>query len=214
MTATLLLRCAGPMQSWGTRSRFSHRDTETEPSKSGVVGLLAAALGRPRGADLRDLASLEMAVRIDAPGHIEVDYQTALSVARASGSGSETVLSHRHFLADADFLVALSGPEDLLRDAHVALRRPHWPLFLGRRSHVPGESPYLRGGLVSATPREALRSFAWPDGAERLEAVLECGPGESGDARLDVPVSFAVADRQYTERRIRREWLTPEEVPL
>ena len=43
---TLLLRLAGPMQSWGTASKFRERDTGREPSKSGVVGLLAAALGR------------------------------------------------------------------------------------------------------------------------------------------------------------------------
>ncbi|MCZ9342329.1 CRISPR-associated protein Cas5, partial [Streptomyces sp. TRM76130] len=27
------------MQSWGTRSQFTSRDTATEPTKSGVVGL-------------------------------------------------------------------------------------------------------------------------------------------------------------------------------
>ena len=30
--SVLLLRLAGPMQSWGTRSRFSNRDTGLEPS--------------------------------------------------------------------------------------------------------------------------------------------------------------------------------------
>ena len=45
---TLLLRLAGPMQSWGTQSRFTIRDTGYEPSKSGVIGLLCAALGKPR----------------------------------------------------------------------------------------------------------------------------------------------------------------------
>ena len=38
--STLLLRLAGPMQSWGVQSRFSVRDTGLEPSKSGVIGLL------------------------------------------------------------------------------------------------------------------------------------------------------------------------------
>ena len=44
----LLLRLAGPMQSWGIQSRFSVRDTGLEPSRSGVVGLLCCALGRTR----------------------------------------------------------------------------------------------------------------------------------------------------------------------
>ena len=48
MTATLLLRLQGPMQSWGTTSRFDERDTQLEPSKSGVLGLVCAAIGRDR----------------------------------------------------------------------------------------------------------------------------------------------------------------------
>ena len=40
--SVLLLRLSGPMQSWGVQSRFTVRDTGLEPSKSGVVGLIAA----------------------------------------------------------------------------------------------------------------------------------------------------------------------------
>jgi len=80
---TLLLRLAGPMQSWGTQSRFDHRDTGLEPSKSGVVGLLCAALGRPRAADGSDLAALRMGVRVDREGVLKVDYQTAGSYHRS-----------------------------------------------------------------------------------------------------------------------------------
>lgn len=215
---TLLLRCAGPMQSWGTRSRFAYRDTESEPSKSGVLGLLAAALGRPRAADLSDLAALAMAVRIDAPGHVEVDYQTVLDVARADGSGASTVLSWRYYLADASFLVALTGEADLLVEAHRALRAPRWPLFLGRKGYVPGLPVYVRGGLVEETsPVEALRRVAWPtrDGEPlpTLEGVVECQEDEVGDARLDVPVSFEIGRRRYAERRVMRMVLSPQEAP-
>lgn len=34
-----------PMQSWGVGSRFQRRETETFPTKSGVLGLIAAAMG-------------------------------------------------------------------------------------------------------------------------------------------------------------------------
>ena len=67
---TLLLRLAAPMQSWGVSSRFTVRDTLREPTKSGVVGLIAAALGRPRTVQLDDLATLRMGVRIDQPGRV------------------------------------------------------------------------------------------------------------------------------------------------
>ena len=42
--ATLLLRLAAPLQAWGADSKFETRKTNREPTKSGVIGLLAAAL--------------------------------------------------------------------------------------------------------------------------------------------------------------------------
>src|SRR5947209_1111485 len=112
--STLLLRLAGPLQSWGTQSRFSIRDAGLEPSKSGVIGLLCAALGRARDAPLDDLALLRMGVRVDREGKVLVDYQTAggvhrrgetYGVSKANQGNPETVTSHRYYLADADFLV-------------------------------------------------------------------------------------------------------------
>ena len=41
--AVLLLRLAGPMQSWGTDSKLQDRGSGEYPSKSGVIGLIAAA---------------------------------------------------------------------------------------------------------------------------------------------------------------------------
>ena len=74
--AVLLLKLAGPLQSWGSASRFTDRGTQHEPTKSGVVGLLAAALGRRRTASVDDLASLRFGVRIDQPGTLQDDFQT------------------------------------------------------------------------------------------------------------------------------------------
>ena len=84
--ATLLLRLAGPLQSWGISSRYASRDTGAEPSKSGVIGILAAALGLPRETDLSavriagngpfDLTRLRMGVRVDCEGVPGYDFQT------------------------------------------------------------------------------------------------------------------------------------------
>ncbi|VAW35188.1 hypothetical protein MNBD_CHLOROFLEXI01-3203, partial [hydrothermal vent metagenome] len=62
---TLLLRCVAPLQSWDTQSNFGVRTSGREPSKSGIVGLLCAALGRPRTEPVADLAALQMGVRVD-----------------------------------------------------------------------------------------------------------------------------------------------------
>src|SRR3990170_1963445 len=109
---TLLLRLVGPMQSWGTTSRFDHRDTGKEPSKSGVVGLLAAALGidRENWSELEPLTRLAMGVRHDRPGEPKRDYQTAKDIISADGKKKhDTAVTTRDYLADAAFLVGLEG---------------------------------------------------------------------------------------------------------
>lgn len=77
--STLLLRLAGPLQSWGTDSKFEVRRTENEPSKSGVIGLVAAALGIRRNEEISELNSLRMGVRVDQEGKLMRDFHTAHS---------------------------------------------------------------------------------------------------------------------------------------
>ncbi len=197
------------MQSWGTYSRFSERDSGKEPSKSGVIGLLCAALGRPRHADLSDLASLRMAVRVDREGVFSKDFQTALNVPRAGNPGDSTVISNRYYLADACFLVALDGDRDLIASLRASLDVPHWELFLGRRSFVPSAPILIDGTESFEDARTAIRSFKWigrrdtrrPDS---LRAVVECGAGE-GETRMDVPISFE--RREFALRHVMTEWI-------
>ena len=155
---TLLLRLAGAMQSWGTTSRFDQRDTGKEPSKSGVTGLLAAALGidRENWADLEPLTPLPMGVRHDRPGILKRDYQTAQQIISADHSKiHETAVTTRDYLADAVFLVGLEGADrSLMEQIHAALRDPAWPLALGRKSYVPSESIWIENGLQDAPLRD------------------------------------------------------------
>lgn len=75
---TLLLRLEGPLQSWGLRARWEDRDTASEPTKSGVIGLLGCTLGLRRDDDrLRQLSeALRMGVRVERAGSLLVDYHT------------------------------------------------------------------------------------------------------------------------------------------
>ncbi|RDG36637.1 type I-E CRISPR-associated protein Cas5/CasD [Streptomyces corynorhini] len=75
-THVLLIRLAGPLQSWGVSSRFAHRDTHARPTKSGVIGLCAAALGLDREQPLGELATVLFGVRADRPGTPLRDYHT------------------------------------------------------------------------------------------------------------------------------------------
>lgn len=215
--STLLLRLAGPMQSWGTTSRFDQRDTGKEPSKSGVIGLLAAALGIDRevwDADLRSLAALRMGVRHDRPGVLKRDYQTAQHIISADRSKThETAVTTRDYLADAVFLVGLEGPDrDLLERAHAALRNPVWPLALGRKSYVPAESIWLMDGLVDAPLMQVLAARPWLTAPRRGETTpdrllvsLDSTDG-SGALRMDQPLS-SFAERRFGARHVRSEWI-------
>jgi CRISPR system Cascade subunit CasD len=214
---TLLLRLAGPMQSWGVQSRFGVRDSGLEPSKSGVVGLLAAALGRPRHQPVNDLAGLEMGVRVDREGRLARDYQTAREVLRADRSGlQETVVSPRFYLADADFLVGLAGPADLLDRLHRAVAAPAWQLYLGRKSFAPCPPVFLPDGLRGDTSlRDALASYPWvPRPRERppatLRLIVAALPG-LGEPRPDVPLDFA--RRRFAVRYVATEFVAPPSGP-
>ena len=78
----LFLRLEGVMQSWGEHSKWDERDSALMPTKSGVIGLIACALGYRRG-DPRivDLShKLTMAVRADRPGESTIHFSDAKAV--------------------------------------------------------------------------------------------------------------------------------------
>lgn len=200
------------MQSWGTQGRYGLRDTEREPSKSAVLGLVGAALGMSRDDDamLARLASLSMAVRVDREGTWMRDYHTVGGgrfrgrTHGIGGNAGETAPTERHYLADASFLVAL-GSEDRERiDAiAAALRDPVWPLFLGRKSCVPSAPVFA--GIVDASPRDALAGAPLQSSERRLlRLVVECGSSD-GVPRQDVPESFAMYARRHGVRFVRTE---------
>jgi len=217
--AVLLLRLAGPLQSWGTQSRFDYRDTGLEPSKSGVVGLLSCALGRGREQDVSDLAALRMGVRIDRPGYLETDYHTASKVRTVPKGGPgrveyvPTVQSWRQYLADGSFLVGLEGEFSFLQTLDTALRAPVWPLSLGRKSFVPCEpiamprkSP-LGPGVREGGLEEVLRTYPWIYGSKLLPSglllALEVPLSEAESSREDQPVGAAFSTRHFTSRGVR-----------
>lgn len=202
MGYTLLFRLDAPMQSWGYQSRFNHRDSGSEPSKSGVIGLLCAALGKRRDEShpdnrglpsLSTLTRLRMGVRVDRPGVLKRDFQTAgggdwrrpdgtrepYGVARAGNPGLPTATTERFYLSDACFLIGLeSADRELLEQLQEALRLPRFPLYLGRKAFAPAGAIVLpNGGIVNLGIEEALSTAPWyarsAEEAERKRKEIE-----------------------------------------
>jgi CRISPR system Cascade subunit CasD len=216
--STLLLRLAGPMQSWGTQSRFTMRDTGLEPSKSGIIGLLCAAQGRPRSEPVDDLAVFRMGVRADQEGVMKMDYHTAggthlkgddYGVVTADATSRRPVTSTRYYLADADFLVGLEGDDEaLLQRLHEALESPRWQLYLGRKAFVPSVPVFIPTARGYPDPlqrgvglEDVLFKYPWPRPdipvppprrrPERLRLVLETPNPAAGETRMDQPYGAA-----------------------
>ncbi|MFE5492609.1 type I-E CRISPR-associated protein Cas5/CasD [Streptomyces virginiae] len=231
--AVLLLRLAAPLQSWGDRSTFNRRETGPEPTKSGIVGLLAAAAGRSRNAALDDLAGLALGIRIDQPGTLLRDYHTVsdyrgqplLSAAvtakgrqKPTSPAKHTHITQRFYLQDAIFLAAVEGPQGLITTLEHAVSHPAFPLALGRRSCAPTQPLSL--GQRTGHLEDVLRAEPWQAAAPvrarwgrqngdaahiDLPATLDDPAGD--EVRDDVPLSFAPQGRAFTTRRIRHTYL-------
>ena len=207
---TLLLRLAGPLQAWGYDSKFETRRTGREPTKSGVTGLLAAALGRKRDEAVDDLLALHFGVRVDKEGELLHDYHT---VKMKSG---KTYVTHRYYLSDATFLVGFeSEDEKLLKTLEQALYHPAFPLFLGRRSCVP-TLPLVVGvrplGLIEALRSESWQLSPWMQKKEikkghgLLRILTDAAPNEKNIVAVkDFPISFHPENRKYTYRPVKEQ---------
>lgn len=221
--AVLLLRLMGPMQSWGTQSRFSHRDSDLEPSKSGVIGLLCAAMGKPRDDlnTIKKLAGIKMGVRVDRQGILKRDYHTALKVAKAGGGKpKDCEPSDRFYLSDACFLVALKGELSLLHEIQDSLARPVWQLYLGRKAFVPGVPVFLPDGLFTACEDlpEALRDYPYllphrKDAPDSLRLEIETDFGVGDHVKQDQPESFISNNRKFSLRYIDTKWIALNDLP-
>jgi len=219
--ATLLLRLAGPLQSWGMTGQFLLRDTHTQPTKSGVVGMIAACLGRPRGADIDDLVRLRMAVRTDQPGTLLHDYHTVsrtdgttLPTASGKKKKDKTAVTDRWYLADAVFLLALTGDRGLIERISDAIDRPVYAPVLGRRSCVP--TGRLNLGVHDDDPETLIAEWPWQAGAAQLARTAQTpqldvtvDDPRGDDMVPDVPANFAPLQRGFGNRRTRHCTVTP-----
>lgn len=205
---TLFLRLEGPLQAWGSHeAKFVIRRTMDAPTKSGVIGLLLAAMGIGRTEARNDwldwLGALSMGVRIDRPGIRWWDYHTvgAKMQMRTAAGGHKpgAMLTRREYLCDASFLVALQGESELIAELEGALQKPKWTIYLGRKCCPPsrpilekdarGEFNDLRTALASKPWQPRLEGETPPN---PLELVLDWEHSEGDIAPDDAEVWYDV----------------------
>lgn len=228
----LALRLAGPLQSWGGQTEFNRRETLSEPSYSGILGLLAAAQGRRRGDPLVDLLDLRLGVRIDQPGSLLRDYHTVsepdgspLPSAQTNRRGQQTrtsppkhtAVTNRFYLQDAVFVAVLEGPDELLEGLVGALHSPTFPLALGRRACPPAQPLLLTpprqneplwqgaaGDVVAALPWQAPTHTRRRQESTTIRLAATVDDPQGHELRTDVPTTFDHKHRAYATRPVTR----------
>lgn len=156
----LALYIDSPMQAWGLSSKFQYRETNAFPTKSALVGMIAAAMGIDKQDPeeekrLRPLSALRLTVvRLPRPKAAVSrfsDFHTVgggydknaslrekLSIPRkASGAPFGTVITHRSYLTDAAFAAVLEGDAEILEPTRAALLDPVWGVWFGRKACLP-----------------------------------------------------------------------------
>lgn len=247
MTDYLLLRLYGPLASWGDIAVGELRHTAVHPSRSALLGLLGAALGveRDDAAGQQALADgYRFGIKMESLGAPLRDYHTVqLGVPprkfqfrsrrqELAADKVDTILSTREYRCDSLAVVAvqaLPGAPASLEQLAQALRQPHFPLYLGRKS-CPPALPLMPQQVAAASLREAFDSAvfpsllgglderppqaAWPSARDRqafrLEQVryywedgMEAGmPSSFQTVRRDQPLS-----RSRWQFAPRREWV-------
>ena len=182
----LLFRLFGPLASWGEIAVGEIRPSAPRPTRSALLGLIAAALGIDRQNDeghvaLRD--GLCLATRVDNPGLPLVDYHTLnwrqpkrkerfltrADTLRTHRNELQTVQSTRHYYCDAFMTVAAVGTTTTPTDGGAsltalrhALEQPRYPLSLGRKACPPA---------LPLTPR-IVRATALLDAFTRYDAEM------------------------------------------
>lgn len=217
---TLLLKFAGPLQSWGTDSKFETRYTDFYPSKSAVIGMIAASFGYRRDEDekIKQLNDLDFAVRVDQRGNLLRDYQIATAY-KPDGRFERNYVTNRYYLEDAIFVVAIGGEDDFIDKIEQSLKNPYFQTFFGKRSNPINPDFILdktNQGVVESLENISWQAGNWYKKEYKNKSRLELEVYIDGDLikesvskfRKDRVESFSQKHRQFGYRGEKRYVVT------
>jgi CRISPR system Cascade subunit CasD len=230
-TRFLVFQLYGPMASWGDPAVGEVRPSENRPSRSALLGLLAAALGlrREKAAEHQALGEgVRFGMVVDAVGVPLSDYHTIqfgkpkrgrrFTTRREQLGGPShqlsTLLSERHYRCDAEYRAAVwiadpACPWSLEQLCH-ALERPCFVLYLGRKScplSLPAaprivEAPSLAAAFA-AYPRRTAEHLPTPTMNPVLAGTSKGLYWEEDESIGGVPVSSLATRRDVPLSRTR-----------
>ena len=202
MTSTLLLRLSGPMQSWGTSSNFETRRTDRFPSKSGIVGMIGAALGMTRQDDFQSLSKkFRVGFRVDRPGKLLLDFHTVQPI-NLNGK-----LTYREYLCDAVFLAGIESDNQRIDEISNAIRNPFYPIYLGRKSCPPDRQVFYAIKENTKLEDALLGEMALVEDTDNFNSLPIYYEPEKIDSYTrfikDEVVSFDMSYRHHRDRPIK-----------
>jgi len=221
MSEYLLFRLYGPLAAWGDIAVGEYRPSFAHPSKSAIIGLLAAALGIRRDEEEKQKSlaeSCKFAVRVDSMGVLLRDYHTTqvpssqrerMHYTRRSElaeSDLNTILSSRDYRCDAVYTIAITvddGSPFSLHQLASALEKPVFILYLGRKS-CPLALPLHPQTVNAVTLKDALLAMPTPD---ELAVIIPRGDVNvfwENEAASGVELQQIITRRD--EPRSRRRW--------
>lgn len=219
----LFLRLEGPLQSWGEHSKWDYRDTAMCPTKSGIVGLIGCAMGIKRNSEeLYSISdSIKIAIRIDKPGIVLADFHTVrptlpegiiiTSQGKPRGD-SNTIVSRRQYLQDANFLVAVQGEKELLYKIREAMENPKWVIFLGRKSCVPSVPIYQGIQDNYNSLEDAICHFQLPNISKDSKEILYEIDSFDDEGYIRSDCISNDEKRSFLNRRVKLKTITVDEV--
>jgi CRISPR system Cascade subunit CasD len=181
MPRYLTFQLYAPLSSWGEPAVGEKRNSARHPSKSAVLGLVAAAMGYRRQSDEPHLElqdSLSFGVKLVGEAFPTSDYHTIQPEKKRNrhvhkrkdeiqGIESKAQLSYRQYRQDALNVVALWNTDNAqigLHEILSSLKQPKFSLFVGRKScplalplnPILGEHDSLKTALDSYPTDPAL----------------------------------------------------------
>lgn len=228
------------LASWGDIAVGEVRPSYDRPSKSAIMGLIAAAMGIRRDEEKRivDLSKgYDLTVVVESAGEPLRDFHTVQAPSATKGrtkfltrkdelddpSNLNTIVTSRDYRCDAYYFVLLSprstNPPYPLTEIAERLRQPTFVLYLGRKScplcHPLG--PFIiTADSVSSAVRQALtmRPPFFPPLKKNSTVRVYCESAPLPNERVDQRITRrdALSSRSRWQYSDRNEYLMTLEV--